>query len=85
MPKARVPLTCLICAAVMAFSMVALPTIMTLFGLSILNFYQFTIFMVIYSSLLGKPLGYLLTKRCSQPDYVLYVIKKHEQKQAGRA
>jgi len=77
MPKARIPFTILICVAVMAFSMVMLPFIASLFGLSVLNFYQFSIFMVIYSSLLGKPLSYVITQRCSQSDYILYVLKKH--------
>jgi len=78
MPKARVPFTLLMCAAVMAFSMVMLPFIMWLFGLSILNFYQYTIFMVIYSSLLSKPLSYVVTQRLTQPDYILYILEKHK-------
>ena len=76
MPKGLVPLTCLICVCTMAFSAVMLPLIMTLFGATVFNFYQFTIFITIYASLLSKPLSYILVKRCMQPDYIAYTLAK---------
>ena len=75
MPKRRLPLTALICVAVMIFSYFALPTLMWLFGREIMSFYQSIIFMTVYASLLSKPLVYILTKRCTQPDYAQYVVK----------
>ena len=78
MPKRKIPLTCLVCACAMAFSAVALTGLMRLFGLAVMNFYQFCIFITIYASLIGKPISYVLTRRCMQPDYIGYVLgKKH--------
>ena len=76
MPKRKIPLICLVSVCVMAFSAVALWALMKLFGLSIMNFYQFTIFITLYASLLSKPLSGLLIRRCTQPDYIRYVMEK---------
>ena len=84
MPKARVPFTLLMCAGVMVFSIIMLPSIMWLFGLSILNFFQYTAFMIIYSSLISKPLGYVITQRLSQPDHVFSIINKHARKETRK-
>ena len=78
MPVKRVALTSLICIGVMVFSAMALPAIMTLFGLTVMNFYQFTIFITVYATLLSKPLACLLVRRCMQPDYINYVLKKEK-------
>lgn len=75
-PVRRAALTCFICICVMIFSAVALPTVMTLFGISVMNFYQFTIFITVYATLISKPLSYVLIQRCIQPDYVNYILKK---------
>lgn len=75
MPKGRFALTGLVCVCVMAFSTVALPAILNLFGIPFLNFYQFTIFITIYATLLGKPLSFALTRRCMQPDYIRVTLE----------
>ena len=76
MPKGKVALTAFICICVMIFSTVALPIIMKIFGIAIMNFYQFTIFITVYATLISKPLSYVLIQRCMQPDYVSYILKK---------
>lgn len=76
LPKGRAALTAFICVCVMLFSAVALWSIMALFGISVMNFYQFIVFITGYASILSKPLSYLLVQRCSQPDYVRYMLKK---------
>ncbi len=74
LPKSQAALTAVVCLAAMLFSAVALPAILTLFNLPVLNFYQFTVLISIYAALLGKPLSFILTKRCMQPDYVGYAL-----------
>ena len=76
MPKKTIPLTCLVCAGMMIFSAVALWGILTLFGLSVMTFYQSTILITIYASLTSKPLSHVLVRRCTQPDYITYIIAK---------
>ncbi len=76
LPKGTYPLTALVCVCVMAFSAVVLPLIMRLFAIPVMNFYQFTLCITIYAALLGKPLSYLLTQRCMQPDYIKHVLGK---------
>jgi hypothetical protein len=76
MPKGGVALTCFICICVMLFSAVALWGFMVLFGISIMNFYQFTIFITVYATLISKPLSYLLVRRCMQSDYIQYTLNK---------
>ncbi len=78
MPMGRAALTSLVCACVMVFSFLALPALMKLFGLSVMNFYQFTVFITVYATLIGKPLAAVLIRRCMQPDYVRYVLKKRK-------
>ncbi len=80
MPVRRVALTGLVCVCAMAFSAVALPAAMKLFGLSVMNFYQFTVFITVYATLIGKPLSALLIRRCVQPDYVRHVLKKRKRR-----
>ena len=70
MPKGKVALTSLVCIGTMVFSAVALWAIMMLFGISVLNFYQFTVFITIYATVISKPLSYVLVQRCMQPDYI---------------
>jgi len=77
MPKRKIPLMCLISFSVMIFSAVALPVIMHLFGKSFFNFYQFTIFVTVYATLISKPLSYVLVQRCLQPDFIIYTLKKN--------
>ncbi len=84
MPVRRPALTALICGCVMIFSSVALPAVMRLFGLSVMNFYQFTVFITVYATLVGKPLSWVLIRRCMQPDYVRYVLKKSKKEVRGR-
>ena len=76
MPKGKVSLIFLMSICLMLFSAVALYAIMTLMGISIMNFYQFTIFITFYATLISKPLSYLLVRRCMQPDYIQYTLKK---------
>jgi len=76
MPKRRALLTFFVCIFLMVFSAVALRTILVLFGIPILNFYQFTVFITVYAALLSKPLSFAVTKRCMQPDYIRYTLKK---------
>jgi len=77
LPKNKIALTCLVCIFLMIFSALILPMIMILFGKSILNFYQFVIFITLFGALISKPLSYVLTQRCSQPDYIVYVCKRN--------
>jgi len=76
MPVRKGTLMLLVCACVMIFSATALWAIMTLFEISVMNFYQYTIFMTVYSGLLSKPLTYLLTRRCLQADYIKKVLTR---------
>jgi hypothetical protein len=76
MPRGRVALTCFVSICLMLFSAAALRAVLTLFGISLLNFYQFTVFITVYASILSKPLSFILTKRCAQPDYIRYILKK---------
>jgi uncharacterized membrane protein len=76
MPKGRVALTCLVCICLMAFSAAVLRAILVLFDIPLLNFYQFTVFITVYAALISKPLSFILTKRCAQPDYIRYTLKK---------
>jgi hypothetical protein len=75
MPKGKA-LTCFVTICVMIFSAVALRLILTLFEKPLLDFYQFTIFITVYAALVSKPLSYALTRRCLQPDYIRYTLKK---------
>lgn len=85
MPMGKTALTALICAFMMLFSAVALWAVMKLFGIFILNFYQFIIFITTYATLVGKPLAYLLVRRCMQPDYVRHALRKTNSAQPQRA
>ncbi|MCL2695214.1 MAG: hypothetical protein FWE69_02690 [Clostridiales bacterium] len=76
LPKRKVWLSALICVCTMLFSAVALPTVMRLFGMTVMNFYQFSVFITIYATLVGKPISYVLTRRCLQPDYIEHILKK---------
>ncbi len=76
MPMRRGSLTCFVCVCVMVFSAAALPAVMMLFGMSAMNFYQFTIFITLYATVISKPLSYVLTRRCMQPDYIGYILHK---------
>jgi len=62
----------------MIFSAVALPAIMHLFGKAFLNFFQFSIFITVYASMICKPLSYVLVKRCMQADYIKKVMENGE-------
>jgi hypothetical protein len=76
MPVKKGALTRLACACVMVFSAVALPSIMSLFGIPFMNFYQYTVFMTVYATLVGKALSYVLMRRCLQPDYIKRILGK---------
>ena len=76
MPKGRLALIGLICLGLTVFSAAALPSILVLFGLPRLNFYQFVVFITVYAAIIGKPLSFILTRRCLQPDYACYILKK---------
>ena len=75
MPKRKGALMALTTLSVMIFSAVALPVILHLFGKTVLNFYQFSVFITIYASLISKPLSYILVKRCMQADYIRKELK----------
>lgn len=76
LPKNTFALMVVVCLSVMLVSAITLPAIMSLFGLSVLNFYQSTIYITVFAALLSKPLNYLLTRRLTLPDYVSYVLEK---------
>ncbi len=80
MPKRKIPLICLVSISVMIFSAIVLPAILALFDKTLLNFYQFVIFITVYAALLSKPISYILIKRCMQPDYISFVLKRKENK-----
>jgi len=70
LPTRTIPLMIITVLATMLFSMVALPTILRVFNKPFLNFLQFSVLITIYSTLLGRPIAYLLTKRAIQRDFV---------------
>lgn len=76
LPRGRIALTFVVCLCAMVFSAVALRAILVLFDIPLLNFYQFTVFITIYATIIGKPLAFVLTKRCLQPDYIRYTLRK---------
>lgn len=78
MPKKKGVLIPFVCACTMSFSALALYGMMKLFGISVMNFFQFTVFITIYASLVGRALSALLVRRCMQRDYVMHVLKKAE-------
>ena len=76
MPRGGVSLACLMSICLMVFSAMALRAVMILFGISFLNFYQFVVFITVYATLISKPLIFVLTRRCMQPDYIHYTLEK---------
>ena len=76
MPKGKVALACFVCVCLMAFSAVALRALMILFDLPILTFYQFSVYITVYASIISKPLAFALTRRCMQPDYIRHTLKQ---------
>ena len=76
MPKRIVALMCLTAVCAMLFSAVALPALMYLFEKPFLNFYQFTLFITVYASLIVKPISYVLIRRCMQPDFVSFTLER---------
>ena len=76
MPKSKVALACSTCLGLMVFSAVALRAVLALFDIPTLNFYQFAVFVTVYATIISKPLAFILTKRCAQPDYVRYTLKQ---------
>lgn len=76
MPKSGGGLSALATACVMLFSAVALRILMTLLGLSVLNIYQFAVFITVYANIISKPLSHVLVRRCMQPDYARHVLQK---------
>jgi len=76
LPKRTGVLMCLCALSLMIISAVILPSILHLFGKSLLNFYQFSIFITIYATLISKPLSSILVKRCSQADYIRFIRKE---------
>lgn len=76
MPVSRGGLICFVCVCVMAFSTVVLPAIMNFFGIPLMNFFQFVVFITVYAALVSRPISGFLILRCVQPDYVRHVLKK---------
>ena len=76
MPVRTVMLICFVCIFLMGFSALALWAIMKLFGISPMSFYQFTVLITIYATIITKPFSYMLVRRCSQPDYIRYTLMK---------
>ena len=60
----------------MLFSAVALRAVLDLFGLALLNFYQVVVFITTYAAIISKPLVFVLTRRCMQPDYIRHTLQK---------
>ena len=78
MPVRNLPLVLCASLCVMAFSSVTLWALMAFFGVSVMNFYQFTIFITVYASIISRPLSALLVRRCLQPDYILYAHRERQ-------
>ena len=76
MPKGKFALVCFISLCLMLFSAATLRAVMVLFDLQVLNFCQFVVFITVYAAIISKPLAFILTKRCMQPDYIRYTLKK---------
>jgi len=74
MPKRKGPLTVFVCIFMMIFSAIALWCLMTLLEIPVMNAYQFAVFITAYASVVGKPLSYVLVRRCTQPDYVRFSL-----------
>ena len=74
MPKGRPALTCMASLCVMVFSAAVLPALMALFAVPVLNFYQFTGLITAYAAMIGKPLSFIVTRRCMQSDYIRHVL-----------
>ena len=76
MPIGRIGLMCLMSMCLMAFSSLVLRWILVLFGIPLLNFYQFTVFITVYAAIVSKPLSFILTRRCAQQDYIRHTLKQ---------
>jgi len=74
MPVSKVKLMLLICPCLMVFSSIVLWAVMMLFEISVMNFLQFSVFIIVYATIIGKPLSYILVKRCTQPDYIKRIL-----------
>ena len=85
MPKRKGALLLFVCVCVMIFSAAALWSLMRLFGISVMNAYQYAVFMTVYASIIGKPLSYALVRRCAQPDYIRYVLGRAKESAAETA
>ena len=77
MPKRIFTMALVICPCTMVFSSIALWLIMKLFGLEVLDFLQFSVFITIYAAIMSKPLSYIITRRCIQPDYIRFLLNKN--------
>lgn len=78
MPVKRIGMICIVCICLMPFSAAALWAVMTLLGLSIMNFFQFTVFITVYATIISKPLSHVLIRRCMQPDYIMHVLQSEK-------
>gem|GEM_PF-1521858 len=78
MPVRRLPLILSAAVCMSIFSSVALGTLMTVFGVPEMHFFQFIVFITVYAIVMGRPLSYILTRRCMQPDYIRYVMEHKE-------
>jgi len=76
MPKRILTMALVICPCNMVFSSVALWLIMKLFGMEVLDFFQFSVFITIYAAIMSKPLSYIITRRCTQPDYIRHLVSR---------
>ena len=85
MPKRKVSMTIVICILMMILSAVILWSVMALFEIEVMNFYQFVVFVTVYAAIMSKPLQYIIVKRCSQPDYITRLLAKTEAKKKRKA
>lgn len=74
LPKRTIPLTIVTILLTMVVSLLVLPTILRIFNKPTMNFLQFSVLISIYAVLLSRPLGYFLTKRAMQRDFVQYTL-----------
>ena len=80
LPKRKATLMSLVSFCLMLFSAVSLWGIMMIFGIQIMNFFQFIIYITIYASIICKIITYIMIKRCTQRDYIEFVLIKKEYK-----
>ena len=84
MPVRRFPLVLLMSVCMSIFTCAAFGAFMAVFGIPELNFFHFIIFITIYAMVMGRPLSYVVMRRCMQPDYVRHRLEGKESDAVSR-